>query len=267
MDESFASFIAIALAIPLFGLPLLIFGWGNELPSLDAIIVLSIAGILNFSLGRYFIWKSIGEIGANRGNILASSQVLYAVLIAILFLNQRVDISSGVGITLVMVGILLISFKGLAGTPFSKTQLRAGILAGMIGGFLWGISQVLMQIGVSEYHNATGASFITYVASLFGILPVVFFARRHSQEGSFFKANWKSFAFVVIAAMSGNLGLFFRYVALQTVPLAIVATINGTNPMITLVLSYLMIKDVEYIDKRTVFGLLSSVVGITIMSI
>jgi len=270
MDESFASLIAILLAIPLFGFPLLVYGWGARGPTLDVVIILGLAGILNFSLGRYFIWKSIANIGANRGNIFASSQVVYAVLIAILFLNQTVNLNSGVGIVLVMLGILLVSIRGLSGTPFTQKQLKLGIASGIFGGFLWGISQVLMQIGISEYANPLGAAFITYLASVAGVIPVILVANRYSavrESKSVFRFDWRGFAFVLVAALFGNFGLFFRYAALQTIPLTIVATVNGTNPMITLILSYFLIKDVEFIDGRTILGIASSVLGITIMSI
>lgn len=144
MDESIASTIAILLALPIFGIPLLIYGWNPRAIAFNSILIFVVAGMLNYALGRYFVWKSISRIGANRGNVMASTQTIYAVAIAILFLNQSIDLISGFGISLVMLGIFFVSYRGTQGTIFTTSDVRRGIIYGAIGGFLWGISQVLM---------------------------------------------------------------------------------------------------------------------------
>lgn len=268
MDESFASFIAILIAIPVFGLPLLIYGNGLGSIPPTAIVIFAIAGILNFSLGRYCIWKSINAIGANRGNVMASSQVIYAVTIAILFLHQTVDFNQGIGIILVMLGILLISLRGMNGMFLSSQQVKIGTFFGVLGGLLWGVSQVLMQIGISLFKNATTATFITYLAAVPGVLPILYLANKYSsKEGGAFRIDMKSLLFVIVAGMLGNFGLYFRYLSLQSIPLTIVSTINGTNPMITLVLSYILIRNLEYINGRTIVGLSLSVIGVILISL
>lgn len=265
IDESFASFLAILVAIPIFGIPIMLYGWGPGNLTVPVVLIFVIAGILNFSAGRYFIWKSIGAIGANRGNTLASSQIVYAVVIAIALLGQSVDVTSGIGIILVMAGIFIISYRSFSNTPFSKRELRVGILSGAFGGLLWGISQVLMQIGVSEYANASSATFITFIAGLVGILPVLFTVNKFSSKNTF-RATKNGVLFAVIGGLLGTFGLFFRYVALETIPLTIVSTINGTNPIITLILSYFLIRNVEYLDRRTVLGIVASAVGVGLIS-
>ncbi|MCL4518699.1 MAG: DMT family transporter [Thaumarchaeota archaeon] len=267
MDESFASFIAILLAVPVFGLPLLLNGTNLAKVPIAAVAVFALAGILNFSLGRYFIWKCIGTIGANRGNVMASSQVAYAIAIAILFLHQTVDLFQGVGIALVLLGILLISLRGLGGGYFTPQQMRIGTFFGITGGLLWGISQVLMQVGIAMFKNATTATFITYLAAVPGVLPILYLSNKYSKaEGGALRMDKYSLIFVLIAGMLGNFGLFFRYLSLQTIPLTIVSTINGTNPMITLVMSYFLIRNLEHINGRTIAGLVLSVFGVIFMS-
>ncbi len=264
MDESFASFIAILLAIPLFGVPILVFGWGAQPLTWQVIVIFALAGILNYSVGRYFVWKSIGLIGANRANVVASTQVIYAVAIAILALGQTVDPAEGTGIALVLLGILFISFGD--SNSVNPRERRSGIVWGVLGGFLWGISQVLMQIGISWYSNANTATFLVFAASLFGILPILLMARKY-QEVSPFRMDRKSLTMVVIAGLLGNFGLYFRFVALQNTTLTIVATVNATNPLITLVLSFILMRELEFINLRMVLAILVSVAGVFLMSI
>lgn len=266
MDETFASFIAIALALPLFGAPILIFGAGTSPLTWEAVAVFGAAGVLNFSVGRVFVWRSIGAIGANRGNILASAQVVFALAIAILVLGQAVDLFTGSGIALVLVGILIISVSGFRGKSFTPEQLRIGVVYGMVGAFLWGVSQVLMQVGIQLQGDPTVATFLTYAAAFVGMIPILFYVDRRGGEDTF-RTDRRSLWLVLVAALLANFGLYFRFVALQSVPLTVVSTINATNPIITLVLSGLLIREIESIDRVTVVAILLSVFGVLLMSL
>ncbi len=265
MDESFASFIAILLGIPMFGLPILFVGSGSQPLTWQVVVIFALAGILNYSSGRYFVWKSIALIGANRANVVASTQVVYALAIAILALGQAVDLVEGGGIALVLVGILIISLGRTESSLGDPNKGRRGILWGVVGAFLWGISQVLMQVGISLYSNATTATFLVFAASLFGMLPILFMARRY-QVVSPFRMDRGSIVMVVIAGILGNFGLYLRFAALQNTTLTVVATVNATNPLITLVLSYALIRELEFINRRMVLAILVSVAGVLLMS-
>lgn len=266
MDESFASFIAILLAIPMFGLPALINGWGPEPLTWQVVLIFALAGILNYSIGRYFVWKSISLIGANRANVVASTQVVYAIAIAILALGQRVDLLEGGGIALVLVGIFFISYGEFGSSGAAPKVKEKGIIWGVAGAFLWGISQVFMQIGISWYSNAATATFLVFSAALFGMLPVIVLAMRYQTKNPF-RMDRRSLAMVVVAGLLGNFGLYFRFAALQNTTLTIVATVNATNPLITLVLSYALMRELEFINRTTVFAILFSVAGVFLMSL
>lgn len=71
---------------------------------------------------------------------------------------------------------------------------------------------------------------------------------------------------IIIASLLGNFGLYFRYVSLELIPLTIVSTINGTNPMITLLVSSFLFREAEGMDARTVLGIICSVTGVLLIS-
>ena len=266
LDESFATFVSILLTIPVFGIPLLIFGLGTEPLTVQVLLIFALTGITNYTIGRYFIWKSIANIGANRGNILAASQVVYAVVIAIVVLRQSIDVISGLGVLLVLLGIVIISYGGNSERNFTPKQVRTGLIYGLIGGLAWGISQDLMQIGIRAYTNAIAASFFTYFFSLIGVVPALVIARNQSEKKDIFRMNTNGLILVIIAGLLGSAGQYFRYLALKIIPVTIVATINGTNPAVTLILSFLLIKDVEYIDSKTILGIVVSILGVILVS-
>ena len=266
MDESFATFVSIVMTLPIFGIPLLILGLGGQAITPQVIAIFAVTGVTNYAVGRYFIWKSIANVGANRGNILAASQVVYAVAIAIVFLRQSIDLFSGSGVLLVLVGIIIISYGGNSDRNFTPKQIRTGLIFGLIGGLAWGIAQDLMQIGIQSYNNAVGATFFTYALSLIGVVPALLIARGQSEKRDVLRINKRGLVLVIVAGLLGSAGQYFRYLALQIIPVTIVATINGTNPAITLVLSYLLIKEVEFIDRKTILGIVVSILGVVLVS-
>jgi len=264
MDESLATLISILAALPMFGVPLLFYSLGKG-PGLATIAILATAGICNNGIGRFFIWKSIAAIGANRGNVLASSQVVFAVALAVGFLNQSFTRYSGTGLMFVLLSVVLLSRGVSSGTPFTSKQLKAGIFYGVVGAFLWGLSQFLMQIGVSQYKDAVMDSFVTYGASLFAALPIMLIVRSTTDNSM--KIDKKALVLILLAGILGNLGIFFRYLALASVPLIIVSTVNATNPIATLLLSSMFIRNVEFINRRMVFAIISSTLGLVLMSL
>ena len=269
MNDALATLFSIVIAIPIFGVPLLIYGWGPKPLSLEAIGIFAAAGIVNYSVGRWMIWKSIGLVGANRGNILAASQSIYAIAIAVAFLGQTVDLYTGLGFALVLIGILIISYRKSVQSKFiTKAQMRSGLIYGIMGALFWGLAQDLMQIGIKQYSNPVGATFLTYSLALIGMLPMFFFISRSTAKhgGNPFRFSRRSFAFVVLATVMGSFAQFFRYSALVTIPVTIVASVNGSNPIFTLILSYIFLREIEAIDRRTIIGIIFSVVGVVIIT-
>ena len=263
LDESLATVISVLPAIAMFGTPLLFYSV-IKLPSLQTFLILALAGILNNGIGRYFIWKSISTIGANRGNILGSTQFVYAIAIAVLFLGQNLDFYSGAGSILVLLGIILLAKGTTSGSFFSTKQIRKGILYGVLGAFMWGMAQVAMQVGVLQYKDPIMDSFITLSASLIATMPIMLVARSRSSNP--FKLERKSLFLIIVAATLGGLAVFFRYAALSIIPLTIVSTVNATSPIMTLVLSYIFIRNVEFINRKTVLAILVSALGVALMS-
>ncbi|HZW57847.1 MAG TPA: EamA family transporter [Nitrososphaerales archaeon] len=278
LDESYATLISILISIPIFGIPLLFLGFDAQEITTEVILLFVIIGLTNYVGGRYFIWKSISLVGANRGTILGASQIVYAVVIAIVFLNQRIDLLSALGVALVLLGIFVISYSKIHSSKSNSSyssyvvssitseQMKTGLIYGLAGGFFWGVTQDLMQIAITVYKDPIGATFFTYITSLVGIIPIVILVQSRSGIENKYRSDRKSFIFVVVATILGGFGQYYKYAALQILPVTVVATVNGTNPMITLILSYFLIREVEVIDRRTILGIISSVLGVVLVS-
>jgi drug/metabolite transporter (DMT)-like permease len=266
LHEATATTMASAIAVAMFGVPLAFLGWGPTFPSIAAIVTFALAGNFNNSFGRIFVWKSVANIGANRGNVLSATQVIYTVLVAFLFLGDPVSVYLIAGIALVLFGVVVVSYRRGEEKMFTAKQRRVGLVYGLTGAVIWGLGADLQQVGESLYPNPLGASFLTFAFSFATLLPVMYFLNRNSNN-AVTRLDRRGLAFIVIAGLLGNMGFFLSYEALNYIPVPVLSTINGFNPMITLMTSFALTRNLEQINRKTVLGVLASTVGVILASV
>ena len=107
-------------------------------------LALVAAGITHFVIGRYCFFRSVAIIGINRNSPLTQTTVLYTVVIAVIFLDEEVNVLLGVGIALVVLGPMLMaggwggsnSRGGGAGAKdaIPRRRLAEGYLFGALNG-------------------------------------------------------------------------------------------------------------------------------------
>ena len=103
-SASAGAFITVLMGVPMFFIAALatgqIFNAGRV--DLNAYVLLSLAGILHFGVGRYFNYRAIGAIGATRASPLQGLATPYAILIAFVFLGETINVPMAIGIVLVL---------------------------------------------------------------------------------------------------------------------------------------------------------------------
>lgn len=72
-----------------------------------AVLLFAIVGILNFPMGRFFNYMAIGRLGITRSTPILASAPLFAVVIAVVFTDEEVQLATALGIALVLAGVYL----------------------------------------------------------------------------------------------------------------------------------------------------------------
>jgi len=101
---------AMAITVP-FGVPLFLVAsvlTGSTALVADfsgnAWVLLSLAGIVHFVLGRYCNYRAVKAIGANLAGPLTESSILVALVLAVLLLGEHMTILKVIGILLILAG-------------------------------------------------------------------------------------------------------------------------------------------------------------------
>lgn len=220
--------------------------------SLRSYVFLIIAGIIHFIMGRFLSYNAIRYLGANRLGVLSSLVPLWAVFLGILILKERLSLPLEIGVVLILGGTFLASYRPTGGKPISHHDLVHGLILAVLGSLAYGTSPVFIKVAMSTVKAPVVAVLISYLSAslvLLGLLAVRPEIRRRLKklrgEGG------KSF---FVAGFTVAMAQIFRYSALALIPVTLVAPIQYTNSLMTIGISYLLLREVESFTPKVLGG-------------
>ncbi|MPZ51004.1 MAG: EamA family transporter [Dehalococcoidia bacterium] len=146
----------------------------------------------------------------------------------------------------------------------SEARRRAilGVIFGFSAALAYGVSQVLARHTVSDIAPPLVGSCL---ALFWGTLGCALMASRtRGAPIQDFRRGVFLFAAGGIFSAMGVTGLF---IALERAPVVIVSPISSTNPLFTLVLAAIFLRDVEQLSPRVVIGAMLVVAGVVVLTV
>jgi len=245
-----------------FGVPVAITGELGNIASISWLAAGSLAGagLVHFIFGRILGFTSVRLIGANRAVPIYTTNVIIAITLGILLLGESFTVSLLVAAALVFSGIILISFSGNAGKKTAGDEsLVVGILTALGAALCWGISPILVKVGLGELNSPLLAAFISYAAST--IIVCIWLAAPKNFE-KLRRVDRRSLAPVIMAAAAMAAAHLFRYFALSYSDLVMVQPLTTTQGLFVFPLSFLLNRELESFNLRGIFGAVSVVSGV-----
>jgi drug/metabolite transporter (DMT)-like permease len=80
--------------------------------SLEAILLFAAVGILNFPLGRFFNYMSMSRLGVGRSTPILASAPFFAMVVAVIFTGETVEMGTFVGAGLILAGLYVTIMPG-----------------------------------------------------------------------------------------------------------------------------------------------------------
>lgn len=263
--EAFTSIPISALCgVVLFAVPLLISGEFRELASFSSLALVSMAGagIVHFVFGRVLAYTGIRLIGANRAVTILAGNILVATLSGIVFFEEPLTISLGLGFVFIVAGVLIIG-STIHSRPGGEKAVyispMKGVLASIGGALCWGSSPLLIKIGFAEGASAFSSVFVANAAAA----VVTAFSLFHGESvEKMRRLGRSSLPPLAVGGVTVAMAQLCRYIALAYSPVSLVAPVAGTTPLFVLPLSYIINRSIEVFNIRIVFGTLVAVVGV-----
>lgn len=218
-----------------------------------ALAVFVFLGVLQ-SATSLLTFIGLQKIGTSRSQPLRNSYPLWSAGLALAVMHEQASLAVLAGTLLVVIGVVLISWKPETALPNYRWW---HVLYSLAAGFLAGVAFPLRRYGLTITNEPVFFSFVVAVMSLLGSIPYILWNR--SDQGLVWHPRgvlhffWSGFF--------EALGALLTLIALTTGRVVIVSPIVATTPLFSLIISLIFFRGKEQVTGRTILGTVAVVVG------
>jgi drug/metabolite transporter, DME family len=217
------------------------------------LLIFIAAGILAPGIGRTLSYVGIEKIGVARSVPIANSSPIFASIFAVIFLAEAWVLQNIVGTLLVISGVVMLSLA----KPAKDEWRKLDIVYPLVGSMAFGGSAILRKAGLDFVDSPVLAAAVTAGAAAifsFALLQV-----RGGKEA--FKLTRRSATWLFSAGFINTAAMLSVFYALSHGQVVIVEPLVSSNPVLTLMLTAIFLRDVEVLSPRVIMGGLLTVLG------
>ncbi len=230
--------------------------------SWNSVVLLAIAGIINFTLSRYLFFRCVQLIGANRSTTISRTDILFAAIFGVIFFQETITAKLVLGSLGIMFGATLVNLvKEEGGYKFQT----AGALLGVISSLFGAISSILVKSAMKEVDSPYAAAFISYLSA--AIVWLIILLVSNGQRVDLFRLNRSSLVMFLLTGLFALTGHLFRYSALKISPVSVIQPLLGTVVLFTFFFSFLINRKIDVFNWRVFTGILAVVLGMLLIFI
>lgn len=144
----------------------------------------------------------------------------------------------------------------------SRRREWLGYMAAIGAGASYGGAQTVGKYVTTEFTTPLVASAF---ALLFGFLYISILFHRHIRVDIREVSSRAGLVWFSLAGVFSGCGVCLLYFALDGAPLVVVSPVVAINPVVTLLLTHLLLKKMEHISFRTILGACLVVTGVIVV--
>jgi len=239
------SAVVLWLAVPFF-VPLTAL-WN------PAALIFIAAGIFAPGIGRTLSYVGIEKIGVARSVPIANSSPIFASIFAVIFLAEAWVLQNVIGTLLVISGAIVLSMA----KPAQGEWRKIDVIYPLIGALAFGASTTLRKAGLGFINIPLLAAAVTAGAA--AIFSFILLQIQGGKEA--FKLTRRSAAWLFPAGVFNTAAMLSVFFALSHGKVVIVEPLVSSNPVTTLLLTSIFLRDVESLTLRVILGAALTVTG------
>lgn len=223
-----------------------------------------LGGILTSLVGRSCLMACIREMGPSRAANFKVISPIITLFIGVFILQETVSFLGMLGIAISFGGLYL-SLSHRRSKERKKGQYavtRKGILVGIATGLCMGFGNLFRKLGVTVIPSSIVGASVGCLASMFGLFIYLWVKGKLHLLISMDKAEAKNNLLYGVLTTGA---LYFTFLGMKYFPVAKANVLLNTEPVLTILLSFLFLKNVERLDRKAVFASVSVVAGATII--
>ena len=256
-DSNVATFIRTLVVLPLSLLMALIVNPNISLGAVSSktLVFLVLSGLsTGASWLCYFRALSKGDI--NKVVPIDKSSTVLTIILAVIFLGERVTVYKTLGVVFIAIGTLLMIEKK---DTEKKSEGEGWLIYALLSAFFASLTTILGKIGIEGVESNLGTAIRTAVVIVMSFIMVAF----TGKTGEIKKIDKKELGFILLSGLSTGASWLCYYKALQDGEAGIVVPIDKLSILVTIAFSYIVFK--ERLSKKAMLGLVMIVFGTLVL--
>lgn len=247
--------IIVLLVLFLMDFPLSFPFWG--------FLLFAGSGLLSELVGGVSYFHSIIRIGPSRASAIKASENLIIIFLAAFFLKEFLQWPEIIGIVMVVLGILIVVQD--TGGQYSRelgerSDAQTGILLAFITACAFAGANTMRRSGYSFIPHPLIGNAINSIAAAIGF--ILFFLLTGRMK-SLQKMDRKVFQLNLVVGISFTLAMLFLNIAVYYLAAPLAAVLKNTQPLLTILLSFILMGKEERITVQLIIGAVFTVLGIS----
>jgi drug/metabolite transporter (DMT)-like permease len=211
------------------------------------------AGFFAPGLARLVYYTGLARVGVARATALVSTAPIFAVALAVATLGERMTPALAVGVAGVVAGGVLLASRGRDERAWRRRDLVLPLLAAL--GFA--LRDIISRRGLMSYPEpmvaAAGATLASVV--LMWLLAATGMVKIRIGRAA-------GLGFLALSSVCESLAYLTMWRAMATAPVSLVSPLVHAQPLFTILLAMIFLRDVERLTWRVVVASLLMVAGV-----
>lgn len=229
------------------------------------LIFFILAGLFAPGLGRIFSYKGIDKLGASISAPLQGTETLFSFLLAVIFLQEKISPPILIGTGSIFFGIIILKreTERQQDGPDQWVRNKKYLWLPIISAGLYGTSVFLRKLGLNEIQSPILGAMTTSLTS-WGLIAL--FLTKREIRRDFISMNKKAICFFLLSGGCTSLAWLSLFYALSIGKVVMVAPLQNSHPLFTVLLSSLFLRKVERVSYKTFIGAILIIGGIFSLS-
>ncbi len=232
------------------------------------VLFFAAGGLLNSFIGRGLIFLSISRLGAPKAGVIKGFTPVFVLFGGVFLLGEILSPTDYLGIALALTGVMFVSLDMLRAdrVQMKDTGVRGvswqGILIGLAAAFFLASGNMSRKVGLTyipdsilgmTLSGASGLLFMTLFLLATGRLKAALKAMR-PMDGAYF-----------MSGLFAGLALLLLFLAFNSLPISVANSFTASEPIFTMLASFLILKQQDRITWRLLLGGLMVISGAVVL--
>ena len=219
-----------------------------------------LAGVFAPALGRLANYVGIQRIGVNLVSPISNTNPMISVVLAVVFLGERLPPSGYAGVLLAVGGAVVLAT--VRGTETVRIR-RRDLLFPIAGALTYGTVQILRKLGTGLIAEPVVGAAVNLTTSF----VLVVFGLAVAGRLRSLTAPRRDFLAFGAAGVISSLGLASLYTALGLGQVAVVTPVLNASPLFVLLFTGLFVREGELFTPRVLVGTVGVVSGVALLTL